>query len=92
MSDLMWAILCGIKRAIWRSDQHLDRCPNWRGWISVVAADDNMAHVYPVRDSIVHEAWEECPCGPAISAEFRGDGSNGWLAVHHSLDGRELRE
>jgi hypothetical protein len=26
-----------------------------------------------------------------VDAEFRADGSVGWLNVHHSLDGREPR-
>lgn len=33
-----------------------------------------------------------CPCGPRVEAVMRDDGSNGWLYIHHSLDGRELRE
>lgn len=48
-------------------------------------------HVMPVDDLIEHD-FKDCPCGPATEAVFRGDGSNGWLVTHHSLDGRELQE
>ena len=30
-----------------------------------------------------------CPCGPTTEAVTREDGSNGWLVVHHSIDGRQ---
>lgn len=47
-------------------------------------------HVLPDGDLIEHvEVSEGCPCGPAVEAVFREDGSNGWVIVHHSLDGRE---
>jgi hypothetical protein len=50
-------------------------------------------HTYPVRDLIEHDTdCGECPCGPTTEAVFREDGSNGWHVIHHSLDGRELRE
>ncbi len=51
-------------------------------------------HVYPTRDLIEHdtEHGEDCICGPSVEAAFRDDGSNGWVIVHHSLDGREARE
>jgi hypothetical protein len=39
-----------------------------------------------------HDTVGDCLCGPTVEAVFREDGSNGWLTVHHSLDGRELRE
>lgn len=95
MTDLAFTILCGLKRgaqrAIGQQARHLHRCRNFRGWVSLMA-DDGMAHVYPLRDAISHEAWDECPCGPTITAEYRNDGSNGWLATHHSLDGREANE
>lgn len=48
-------------------------------------------HVEPINDLIEHED-HDCPCGPDVEAVFRGDGSNGWLITHHSLDGRELNE
>ena len=48
-------------------------------------------HVVPINDLIKHPD-DDCPCGPAVEAVFRDDGSNGWLIVHHSLDGRELTE
>lgn len=34
----------------------------------------------------------DCICGPTIEAVFREDGSNGWIVIHHSLDGREQQE
>lgn len=52
---------------------------------------DGEVHVVPVGDLIEHEA-ADCICGPLTEAVFRDDGSNGWLTVHHSLDGREATE
>jgi hypothetical protein len=51
-------------------------------------------HVYPTGDHIEHviSETEDCPCGPRTEAIKRNDGSVGWLHVHHSLDGRELKE
>lgn len=51
-------------------------------------------HVVPVNDLVEHDsstASGECVCGPRVEAVFREDGSNGWVIVHHSLDGREVR-
>ena len=47
-------------------------------------------HVYPDSDLIEHDTdhGEACICGPRVEAVFRDDGSNGWVIVHHSLDGR----
>lgn len=45
-------------------------------------------HVTPTADLIEHPHGD-CPCGPTVEAVFRSDGSNGWLVIHHSLDGRE---
>lgn len=50
-------------------------------------------HVVPVDDLIEHDAdGGDCTCGPPTEAVFRDNGSNGWLVVHHSLDGREATE
>lgn len=50
-------------------------------------------HILPVGDLIDHESTGDgCPCGPRVEAVFRDDGSNGWLVVHNSLDGREQFE
>ena len=50
-------------------------------------------HVLPIHDLIEHEdVGDACPCGPTVEAVFRDDGSNGWLVIHHSLDGREGHE
>lgn len=54
---------------------------------------DDPVHVVPVNDLIEHDTTgEPCVCGPDTEAVFRDDGSNGWLVLHHSLDGRELHE
>lgn len=51
-------------------------------------------HTYPTRDLVEHDTEHggDCICGPSVEAVFSEDGSNGWHVVHHSLDGRELRE
>lgn len=50
-------------------------------------------HVYPRSDLIEHDTdGDGCPCGPDAMPVERDDGSVGWLAVHHSLDGREAAE
>lgn len=96
-SDTAYAVLCGLKRGAqlaWGvKGRHLTRCPSWRGWIVMPEDDGEHVHVYPGRDLIIHiAADDDCPCGPTVTAEFREDGSNGWLVTHHSLDGREKSE
>lgn len=50
-------------------------------------------HVFPANDLIDHDTESDgCPCSPAIEAVPRDDGSFGWVATHHSLDGREFNE
>lgn len=49
-------------------------------------------HLVPNGDLIEHIKGDSCPCGPTAEPVKRGDGSIGWLMVHHSLDGRELSE
>lgn len=49
-------------------------------------------HTIPVNDLVEHEASEDCVCGPELEPVERDDGSMGWLAIHHSLDGREMVE
>lgn len=50
-------------------------------------------HVLPIGDLIEHQdTGQDCPCGPTVEAVFADDGSNGWLIMHHSLDGRERAE
>jgi len=50
-------------------------------------------HVTPVDDLLEHDTDDgDCICGPDIETVFREDGSNGWLVIHHSLDGREQHE
>ena len=48
---------------------------------------DNHVHVIPLGDTVVHEL-DDCVCGPAVEFHERCDGSDGWLVVHHALDGR----
>lgn len=52
-----------------------------------MAYDD--LHVTPVGDLIDHTTDDTCVCGPRAERIERDDGSDGWLHVHHSLDGRE---
>ena len=50
-------------------------------------------HVVPTGDLIEHQEYGDgCVCGPQVVPVPREDGSFGWLYVHASLDGRELRE
>ncbi|MEU5772715.1 hypothetical protein ABZ819_05340 [Streptomyces venezuelae] len=52
----------------------------------------NEVHVAPLDDVIVHVLTDLCPCGPSPSPSPLGDGSDGWVYTHHSLDGREADE
>ena len=49
--------------------------------------NDAEQHVYPNRDLMRHEA-DDCPCGPETHHTPTPAG-DGWIIVHHSLDGRE---
>ena len=51
-------------------------------------------HITPVNDYIEHEEGlgDDCVCQPTASPVKRDDGSVAWIMMHHSLDGRELRE
>lgn len=49
-------------------------------------------HVIPQGDLTGHDTLGDCACIPRVRPVKRGDGSMGWLTVHSSLDGRELRE
>ncbi|QKW15366.1 hypothetical protein [Verrucosispora sp. NA02020] len=55
-----------------------------------MAADD--LHVTPTGDLIAHDTTGDCPCGPQVERVARDDGPDGWLHIHHSLDGRERKE
>jgi hypothetical protein len=50
-------------------------------------------HVVPVGDAVDHDTStdEGCICGPTAKPVEGTDGSIGWIAIHHSLDGRERR-
>ena len=53
----------------------------------------NAVHVLPINDLVKHEDVDtSCVCGPQEQPVKRDDGSVGWVVVHNSLDGRELRE
>lgn len=55
--------------------------------------DNNSWHVYPVDDIVDHDTvGDKCVCGPTLRCEFNEDMSVAWIYVHHSLDGRELKE
>lgn len=56
--------------------------------------NSNVAHTAPIDDGIEHDVSDncECICGPNLEHLQRDDGSNAWLYVHHSLDGREQNE
>lgn len=56
------------------------------------APDTATLHVLPVNDLIEHEDSDDCICGPMSTLIRRGDGSDGWIVTHNSLDGRELNE
>ena len=50
-------------------------------------------HVMPILDLIEHEdIGDGCLCGVTVEPVPADDGSMGWVIIHHSLDGRELRE
>jgi hypothetical protein len=48
-------------------------------------------HVIPRRDDVMHTIDVECACGPAVERVETNHG-DGWMHIHHSLDGRERRE
>lgn len=49
-------------------------------------------HVMPIGDQVEHTPDDDCACGPTATPVEAGDGSIGWLMVHHSLDaGRSRR-
>ncbi len=52
----------------------------------------SILHVHPVNDLVEHELDDTCACIPEYRLVERADGSDSWLIVHHSLDGREQRE
>jgi hypothetical protein len=61
---------------------------NWRYDLEV--QPDHTVHVRPEADIIEHEIepGTNCPCGPFLEEQPNGVA----LVIHHSLDGRELRE
>lgn len=52
----------------------------------------NELHVIPRLDDLVHTETPKCVCGPGVKHVECADGSDGWLYIHHSLDGREKTE
>ena len=74
-----------IRRFIRHHIQH-------RYWMILQPANaESEFHIVPNRDTVAHEA-HDCPCGVTTEPIMRADGSNGWLIVHYSLDGREALE
>lgn len=50
-------------------------------------------HTYPLNDVVEHTTdSDDCICGPTVEPIKCDDGSVAWQIIHHSLDGRELRE
>lgn len=49
-------------------------------------------HVVPIGNLIEHDTGVDssCVCMPTDTPVEQEDGTIRWLAVHHSLDGREL--
>jgi len=67
--------------------------PNSNLWAALRLPTSNTAHVIPVADHIIHDIGQGgCVCGPTIEPCQRADGSDGWIHIHHSLDGREYAE
>ncbi len=55
----------------------LDETPYDGGWLTIeVFASDLPA--------------EECVCRPSLELSRTPSGADGWIVVHHSLDGREV--
>jgi hypothetical protein len=49
-------------------------------------------HVLPVNDLVEHDSeGTDCVCGPRV-ARVETDDGDGWIVIHHSLDGRERDE
>ena len=57
-------------------------------------ATGNTSHTRPLRDIIEHDVDDDsdCVCGPTYELLVDRDGRDAWLAIHHSLDGREQSE
>jgi hypothetical protein len=47
-------------------------------------------HIRPINDLIEHE-WADCVCLPSPQL-VDTDHGDGWMYIHHSLDGREKSE
>lgn len=71
--------------------QHLDFDGPGGRWRTDLIAE-GVVHIRPIGDLTDHPLVGDCVCGPRTEAVFRPDGSNGWMHVHHSLDGREQHE
>lgn len=52
-----------------------------------------IVHTLPSNDLIEHDSeGDDCPCGPTVTPIKLDTGEVNWHVLHHSLDGRELRE
>lgn len=59
-----------------------------QGWLTTRLS--NGVHVIPPGDFTTHSPFD-CPCGPRDELVTSNNG-DGWVIVHHSLDGRENDE
>lgn len=62
-------------------------------WETILAAP-GVVHVHPLNDLIAHDIEPDtsCVCVPRVELIDNPDGPDGWMHVHHSLDGREHHE
>lgn len=54
--------------------------------------EPGLVHVLPDDDLVQHDETERCVCQPTPELVLNEDGPDGWVIVHHSLDGREHNE
>jgi hypothetical protein len=75
------------------TDEDAPQLPTQQGGWIVTRQRDGEVHVHPNHDLIVHSLQFDCPCIPTPEYVPSSDnGPDGWVHVHHSLDGRELHE
>lgn len=55
----------------------------------------NTVHVVPQGDLVEHDTstdQDDCVCVPAVQRVPNEHGPDGWVLVHHALDGRETAD
>lgn len=62
-----------------------------RPW-SVDEPEPGTVHVTPVGDLIAHDLTPDCLCNPTPDLVVNTGRPDGWVQIHHSLDGREAYE